>query len=89
MGDTETRVYQLIVDENDSNGMKIIKYFNMSGLGLCKKLDSFVANMFYAWSFSQNTSVPIDINQIKYFLRLNTYTTVLALVSGNANQNRT
>ena len=39
----------------------------MHGLGLCIKLDSFVAHMFYVWSFSHNTAVPIAIKKILYY----------------------
>ena len=49
MGDPKTCVYQLIYDENDSDETKIIQYFIMHGLGLCMKVDSYVAHMFYAW----------------------------------------
>ena len=49
MVDTTTYVYQFIYDENDSGGTKIKPYFIMHGLGLCIKVDSYVADMFYAW----------------------------------------
>ena len=78
LGDNTTCVYQLIFDENDSNHTKTIQYFIMHGLGLCIRLNSFVAHMFYAWLFIHNTSVPIYINQNKYFLSLNTYATMFA-----------
>ena len=41
-------VYQFIFDENDINYTRIIQYFIMHGLGICIKLNSFVAYMFYA-----------------------------------------
>ena len=62
LDDPTTCVYKLIFDENDSNDTNIIQYFIMYGLGLCIKLDSFVAHMFYEWLFSHNTAVPIAIN---------------------------
>ena len=34
--------------ENESNDTNIIQYFIMNGMGLCIKLNSFVAHMFYA-----------------------------------------
>ena len=49
LGDPTSCVYQLIFDENDSNYTNIIQYFIMHGLGLCIKLNSFVAHMFYVW----------------------------------------
>ena len=58
MSDTTTCVYQSIYDESDSDDTKIIQYFMMHGMGLYIKVDSYVANMFYAWSLSYNTSVP-------------------------------
>ena len=63
-----TCVYQLIFDENDSNDTNIIQYFSMRGLGLCIRVDSYVAHIFYAWSFSHNTEVPIAINKKRYFI---------------------
>ena len=58
-------------------------------MGLCVKLDSFVAHMFYVGSFSNNTAVPNVINQNKYFLSLNTYTIVFYWGACNLNKNRT
>ena len=62
LGDPTICVYQLIFDENENIDTNIIQYFIMHGLGLCIKLDSFVAHMFYEWLFSHNTAVPIAIN---------------------------
>ena len=59
----------------------------MHGLRLCIKVDSYVAHMFYAWSFSHNTSVPIAKNKNKYFLSLNKNTNVFPWGSGNNNKN--
>ena len=59
----------------------------MHGLGLCIKVDSYVAHMFYACSFSHNTAVPIAKNNKKYFPSLNTNTTLFAWVYGNSNKN--
>ena len=56
-------VYQFICDQNDSNDTNIIQYFSMRGLGLCIRVDSYVAHIFYAWSFSHNAAVPIDIKK--------------------------
>ena len=58
----------------------------MHGLVLCIKVDSYVAHMFYAWSFSHNTAVPIAKNKNKYFLYLNKNTTVFTWGSGNNNK---
>ena len=49
LSDPTTCFYQVIFDENDSNYTSIIQYFIMHGLGLCIKLNSFVAHMFYVW----------------------------------------
>ena len=86
MGDPTTCVYQFIYYENDNDYMKIIKYFIMHGLGLCIKVDNYLAHMFYEWSFSHNTTVQIDINMNKYFLSLNTNTTVFDWGAGNSNK---
>ena len=59
----------------------------MHGLGLCIKVDSYVAHSFYAYSFSHNTSVPIDKNNNTYFLSLNKNTTVFSWGPGNSNKN--
>ena len=47
--DPTTCFYQFIFDENDSNYTSIIQYFIMHGLGLCIKLNIFVAHIFYVW----------------------------------------
>ena len=59
MGDHTTCVYQFIYDEKDKHDTHITQYFIMHGLGLCIKVDSYVAHFFYAWSFSYNTAAPI------------------------------
>ena len=72
-----------IYDENDNDDTKIIQYFIMHGMRLCIKVDSYVAHMFYAWSFSHNTEVAIATTKKKYFIFLNTYTTVFYWGYGN------
>ena len=47
----------------------------MNGLGLCIKVDIYVAHMLYSWSFSHNTEVLIAIKK-KNIFSLNTNTTV-------------
>ena len=89
MDDPTTCVYQFIYDENYSVDKNIIQYFNMHGLGLCIKVDSYVEHMFNAWSFSNNTAVSIAINKNKYLLSLNTNTTVFSWGGVNSNKNRT
>ena len=86
MGDPTTRVYQFIYDEKESVDTEIIKYFIMHGLGLCIKVNSYVAHMIYAWSFSHNIAVPIATDNNKYSLSLNTHTTVFSLGYGNSNK---
>ena len=76
-------------DEKDINDTKIIQYFIMHGLGLCIKLNSFLAHMFYAGSFVHNSTVTICIKQIRCVLSLNKYTTVFSWVTGNSKNNRT
>ena len=49
MVDPTTCVYQFILDENLSVDTEIVQYFIMHVLGLCIKVDSYVAHMFYAW----------------------------------------
>ena len=61
----------------------------MHGLGICIKVDSYGAHMFYEWSFSNNTAVPIAIKKKKYVFALNTNTTVFACGTGNSNKNIT
>ena len=78
LGGTTACVCQLIFNKYDINEKNIIQYFIMHGLGLCIKLNCFVAHMFYAWSFSHDTAVPISINQNKYFVFL--IYTILCLI---------
>ena len=89
MFDPTTCVYQFIYDEKDSVDTKIIQYFIMRGLVLCIKVDSYVAHMFYSWSFIHNISVPIAIKNKRYFLSLNKNTTLFSLGDVNSNKNIT
>ena len=86
MGNPTTCVYQLIFDENDINDTKVIQYLIMHLLVVCIKVYSYVAHMFYAWSFSHNKSVTIAIKKNKYFLSLNTNTTVFSWGYINSNK---
>ena len=61
LGDPTTYVYQFIFDNYESNDKKIIQDFVMHKLGLCTKINSFVAHMLYAWSSGHNILVPISI----------------------------
>ena len=88
MGDPTTFVYQFIYDEKDKDDTQIMQYFIMHVLRLCIKVDSYVAHMFYAWSFSNNTSVLISKNKNKYFLYLSKNTNVFTWGSVNKNKNR-
>ena len=89
IGDPKTCVYQFIYDESYSDDTKIIQYFIMNVLGLCIKVDIYVAHMFYSWPFSHNTAVTIAINKNKYFPSLNSNTAVFDWGAGNSNKNRT
>ena len=60
MGDTTTCVYKFIYDEKDKYDTQITHYFIMHRFGLCIMVDSYVAYLFYVWSFSHNTAVPIS-----------------------------
>ena len=55
MGDRTTFFYQFTYDWNDNDDMKIRQRFVMHGLGLCIKVDSYVAHMLNEWLFSHNT----------------------------------
>ena len=59
MVDPTARVYQSILDESEGNDTNIIKYFIMHGLGLCIKVDNYVAHMLYTWSFSNDTALKL------------------------------
>ena len=65
MGDYTICVYQFIYNEGGSFDTEIIRYFIMYGLGFFIKVDSYVAHMLYAWSFGNNTVVPISIKRSK------------------------
>ena len=58
-GDPTTCVYQYILDKDYSNNAKFLQYFVMHGLILYIRLNSYVEHVFYEWSFSHNTAVPI------------------------------
>ena len=60
----------------------MIQYFIVHGLGLCIKVDSYVAHMLYAWSLSHNTAVPIAINNNKYLISLNENAAVFSWGAG-------
>ena len=62
------RLSNSIFDDNDSNEKNILQKFIMHVLGFCIKLEIFVAHMFYAWSSSHTTALPIDINQKNHTL---------------------
>ena len=83
LGDPTTYIYQVIFDQNDSSGTNIIQHFIMHVLVLCIKLNSFVANMFYACSLIYNTAVPFSMYHNKYFISLHTRTTMFASGDGN------
>ena len=89
LGGPTVCVYQLFFNSNDSNDTKMIQYFIMHGLGLCIKLDSYVAHMFYAWSLNHNTSVPTALKNNNCFIYLNTYTTFFSWGAVNSNKNIT
>ena len=89
MNDPKTCVYKLFYDENYSYDTKIKQYFIMHGLGLCIKVDINVAHVFYARTFSHNTSVSIDTKKKKYFLSLNTNAIVFSRGADNSNKNIT
>ena len=65
LGDPKTCFYQFILHKNDSDDTEIVQYFIMLRLVICVKLDIFVRYMFYEWTFSHNTEVPISIKQNK------------------------
>ena len=58
----------------------------MHEIGLCIKLNSRVAHMFYAWSFSHSNLFPIAIKDDKYCISLETYTHQFAWSAGQSNK---
>ena len=85
-----TCVYQLIFDENGSNSTNNIQYFIMHVLGLCIKLNSYVARMFYTLSFIHSPEITINIGQNKSVLILNTNTAAMFDWGAvNLNKNKT
>ena len=79
LGDLKTCVYQVTFYKEDTDNTHILKYFVMDGLVICIKLNSYVAHIFYAWSFIHNASVTILIKHNKYYLYLYTNTNVCCL----------
>ena len=67
MVDPTTYVYQFIYDEKNSVYTKKVQYFIMNVLGLCIKVYSYVAHMFYEISLSHNTAVPIATKRKNIF----------------------
>ena len=65
MGDPTICVYQFIYNEKDIVDIKKIHYFIVNRLVLFVKIHSYVAHMFYAWSFSHKIVVPIAIMKNK------------------------
>ena len=61
----------------------------MNVMGLCIKVDSYVAHMSYVWSFIHNTEVLISIKKNKDFLSFNINTTVIAGWYSNYKKNKT
>ena len=84
--DTNTRVYQFTFDKEKSDNTHIIHYCVMNVIGSRIKLNSYVAHMLYAWLFSHNASVTIDIKQNKNYISLVTHTTVFYSCYGNSNK---
>ena len=70
-----TCFYQFVFDQDESNNTNIIQYFVMNRLGLFVKLNRYVSQMLYAWSFSHDTEVPIAVNQKICYHYLNAYST--------------
>ena len=87
MGDTTTCVYQFIYNEKFKNDTQITKYFIIHRLVLCIKVYSYVDHMFYAWSSSHNTEVPIAKEKNKYLFSLNTNTTLFSWEAVNSSKN--
>ena len=83
MGNSTTYVHQFINNEDVNDSTTTMQYCNMHELGLCIKLYSYVAHMFYARSLIHNTSVPIAISKSIYFLSFSAYTTVFSWGSVN------
>ena len=65
-------IISIFIDKEDSGDTQILQKFGIDVQGLCIKLNSDVAYMFYAWSFNYNISVPIYMKQKKYYLFLHT-----------------
>ena len=86
LGDPKTCVYLFIFDINDINDANTIQYFILNRLGLCIKIDTFVARMLYVWLFSNNIAIPIAMNNNKDYIYLNAYTTVFAWGYVNSNK---
>ena len=78
IGDRITSFYQFIYDEKESIPTEIIQYFIMHGFGLCIKVDSNIAHIFYVWSFIHNIAVAITIKENKYVFSLNSHTNTCA-----------
>ena len=61
LGDTITCVYKFKVEKKEMDNTQIIQHFVMYGLGLCIKINNYVAHLFYYCSFSYNTAIPISL----------------------------
>ena len=69
LGDTTTCVYSFLFDNEYIDITHILQFFDMYGLGICIKLNSYVAHMFNVWSLSHNMEVPTPIKQKKSLTR--------------------
>ena len=83
LGFNKTCVCQIPFYDVDSQNTHIPHCFVMHVLGICIKLNSYVADMFYTWSLSHKTALPIYMRQNKYFLSFGTYNTSLSQGSIN------
>ena len=79
--DTNTCYYQFIYDENETH---IFQYFVMRRLGICVKLEIYVALMFYVCFFIQDLAVPYSKKIEKFYFSLDSYATVVSWVVGNS-----
>ena len=68
--------------------IKIIQYFIMNRLALCIKVDSYMADMFYAWLFTHDKSVSIAIKKKNIFFPLIKILLKFSWGDCNSNKNR-
>ena len=70
LGIPTTCVHQFVGFERWRQNSEVYQYFVFPGLGLCIRFESFVAHMFYGWTFAHNTAAAWMSDNGRYYLSI-------------------